>query len=574
MKFDRENLIPDLTAGATTALVTIPDGMASAILAGVTPVAGLYALRVGTPIAALTTSSQYMYVATTGAMAVAVGSVLEIYGEGEILAALLVLTVLTGLFQLLLGVLRLGGITRYVSNAVLTGFMTGIALNIIMGQLGDFTGYSSGFSNKVAKTVDLALHPTGIDWPTFLMGLLTIGLIILIRRTRLEKFSLILAMVATSLVVLILDLSSVQTIGDIAEIPRGLPRPVLPDLSLVPELIVPAITVGLVGLVQAAGVSRSVPNADGEFPDTSRDFAGQGLANTASGFFQGMPIGGTMSETSVNINAGARTRFANLFSGLLIILLVGLFGRAIEIVAMPAIAALLIVAGFETIKMTDIEDVRDTGPGPRLIMIFTFIATLFFPIQNAVLLGVVLSLLHYVYRSSNDINVIAISQREDGSLIRQDPPSEVPSGQVTTLAIYGSMFFASAYLLEESLPSPAKAKRAVVVLNLRSLGSVGSTFIKVIERYSDRLKEGGGKLILAAVTDRVYEQLELTETTDSIAPEDIFKDDEVLGHALLLAMDAAEIWLEFHPPAESNDEVNIESEQNALPEDAEDGVSE
>ena len=276
VKLNRKTLTSDIIAGATTALVTIPDGMASAILAGVSPVQGLYALMVGTPVAALTLSSEFMYAANTGALAVAVGSVLEGYSENELFAALGVLTLLVGLFQLLLGVLKLGGITRYVSNAVLVGFMTGIALNIILGQLGDFTGYDSEYGNKVIQTADLLFHPLAMDLPTLLMGLLTIVLIILVAHTPLKKFCLVLAMLVTTIAVYFLPFESVKLIGDIAQIPDGLPSPVLPDLALVPGLIIPAITIGLVGLIQGAGVSRSVPNSDGEFPDASRDFAGQG----------------------------------------------------------------------------------------------------------------------------------------------------------------------------------------------------------------------------------------------------------------------------------------------------------
>ena len=250
-----------------------------------------------------------------------------------------------------------------------------------------------------------------------------------------------------------------------------------------------------------------------------------------------------MSETSINISSGAKTRLANIISGLFIILLVLLFGGFLELVPMPAIAALLIVAGFESIKMGDIEDVRDTGPGPRLIMIITFAATLFLPIQEAVLAGVVLSLLHFIYRSSNDVHVLAIKRRPDGALEKVQAPEKLPSDKVTALSLYGSMFFASAYLLEETLPSPAGVKQAVAVLHLRGLEVVGSTFIKVIERYAERLQEAGGTLFLAGVTQQVYEQLEKTETTHTIRPEYIFIDSDILGHSMLLAIDAAEAWL-------------------------------
>jgi len=146
---------------------------------------------------------------------------------------------------------------------------------------------------------------------------------------------MVLGMIGASALVQILNLTSVELIQDIAEIPKGFPTPALPGLSLVLGLIGPAMAVGLIGLIQAAGVSKSVPNTDGNFPDISRDFAGQGIANGSAGLFQGMPIGGTMGETSVNLSAGAKSRLANIFSGLLITVIVLLFGNLIQLVAMP-----------------------------------------------------------------------------------------------------------------------------------------------------------------------------------------------------------------------------------------------
>ena len=530
IKYNPKNLSTDIPAGITTALVTIPDGLASAILAGVNPVHGLYALMFGTPIAALTLSSQYMYVANTGALAVAVGDALVNYqGTLELTIALVTLTVMVGLFQLLLGVLKLGWITRYVSNAVLVGFMTGIAALIILGQIPNLTGFESQFSNKLMASIDTFLHPRSWDWPTVLVSLVTFALIYLLGRTRLAKFNMIIALLGATLLVGILNMNSVGVIGDIAEIPEGFPKPNLPDPNLILSLIAPALAIGLVGLIQGAGVSKSVPNADGNYPDVSQDFTGQGLANTASGIFQGLPIGGTMSETAVNISSGAKTRLANFFSGILIIFLVLMLGDLIELVAMPAVGALLVVAGYSSIKFPEIEDVRDTGAGPRYVMIFTFFATLFLQIQYAVLLGVVLSILIYLYRSSTDIRLVELIPQEDGSIFEREAPTNLRENDVTILRIYGSLHFSGAAMLEETLPPAQDSHRAVVIMQLRGLDNVGSTFIRVVERYAQLLMDRGGKLYLTGVHPHVLKQLELTETTETIRREDIYLAEEILG---------------------------------------------
>jgi SulP family sulfate permease len=540
----RETLPSDLLAGLVVAVTSIPDAMASAILAGLNPIQGLYAIMVGTPIGALATGSVFMTVAITSAMALAVGDSLAGYSGEALLTAVITLTILIGLFALLLGVLKLGTLIRFVSNAVMMGFLTGVAALIILGQLGDFTGYDSQYSNKVIQAVDLLLHVNQVHLQTLAIGLLTIALILFFGRTRLANFSMVLAMVLSTAALLGLGWDSVALIGDIADIPRSLPTPKLPDPALVPALIGPAIAIAIIGLVQGAGVGRGVPNPDGSFPDPSRDFDGQGLANIAAGLLQGMPVGGSLSTTSINVNAGAKTRWANIFSGAIVAILVLLFAGLVELIPMASVAAILIVAGWGTINFEEIGDVRDAGTAPRLVMIFTFVLTLFLPMQTAVFVGVFLSLVYFIYDSAINVQVLQLVPQTDGSFREGPPPEELRSNDVTLLHVYGTVFFAAAYTLEQILPSPMGARRAVVVLRLRGYQDVGSTLIGVMERYAGKLQENGGKLLLCGVSEGVRERLERTETMETIPAEDIFMADDVLGSSTRRALAAAQQWLE------------------------------
>jgi SulP family sulfate permease len=531
-------------AGIVNAVTSIPDALGSAVLAGVNPINGLYAIMVGTPVGALTTGSVFMNVSITSAMALAVGEALAGYSGDEKASALITLTVLVGIVALALGLLKLGTLTRFVSNAVMTGFLSGIAVLIILGQLGDLTGYSSEFSNKVRAAVDLLLHPGQVDLPTLAIGLLTIVLILLLDRTRLSSFSMVIAILVGSAVAALLNLSSVQVVADIAEIPRSIPTPRLPDLSLVPKLFGPACAVAVIGLVQGAGVGRSYANPDGNYPDASKDFSGQGIANIVAGFFQGMPVGGSLSSTAINVSAGAKTRWANISAGVFALVFVLLFAGLIEQVAMTCVAALLIVAGFQAIDFAEMADVRDAGWMPRLIMIVTFVVTLFLPIQQAVFFGVILSVLLFVYRAGLLTRLWELVRTDDGQLREQNPPEELSSRSVTVLHFYGTTFFGAAYTLEKMLPSPQKAEQAVVVLRLRGHEGIASTFVGVLERYASRLQSTGGKLLLSGVSEEVWKRLLAMETTESIPEEDIFMADDVLGSSTSRALEAANQWLE------------------------------
>jgi SulP family sulfate permease len=544
LDFDRKNIPTDAGAGLTLAMVAIPDSIASAILAGVNPVFAFNSMMVGMPVAGLFTGSQFMNCALTSAMMLVVAGAVAGTAEADMASLLVTLTILVGLFQLLLGVLKLGGLTRFISNAVMTGFFTGIAVTIILSQLGDLTGYESEAGSNLTRAIDLLFNLREIHVPSLVTGLVTIALIFLMIRTRLKNYALILALLGASAAVGLLGIESIHQVGDSHDITGALPSLALPSLALVPQLLLPAIAIGLIGLIQAAGVSQSIPNPDGAYADPSRDFSGQGIGNTITGFFQGLPVGGSLAGTALTVSAGAKSRWANVFAGLIFIVLVLLFGNLVELVAEPAIAALLIIAGLETIKVDRIADVWDVGVGPRAVMLFTFVATLLLPVQWAVLLGVALSFLVHVARASADIEVKEVVRQADGTFQEKPAPEKLAANSITTLQVWGHLFFSGAFTLEERLPEVGEAQRAVVILRLRGRSQIGSTLIKVLERYAQQLQTNGGKLMLAGVGDHVLDQLRKTETTETIPEEDIFMATDTLGGATIKALAAAEKWLE------------------------------
>jgi len=544
LSFNRKTLAADLGAAVTMSIVAIPDAIASALLAGVNPTYGFNALMVGTPVGSLFTSSQFMNIGLTAAMMMAVADGLAGFDSNSIVTALVTLTVLIGVFQLVLGLFKLGVFTRFISNAVMIGFLTGVATVLILGQLGDLTGYQSEYGNKVMQALDLLLHPSGINMATTLTGLGTIGVILLLGRTRLRNYSLAAAVLLSSVAVGLLGLDSVALVGDTNEIVGAIPLPALPDLTMVRSLLLPAVSIGLLGLIQAAGISQTIPNPDGEYPDPSGDFTGQGVANVVSGFFQGLPLGGSLGGTGIVISAGAKSRWANVFMGLLVGAFVLLFANQVENVAIPAVAAVLIVAGFGTFNFQAIKDIRDVSRSSLVVMGATFLATLVLPIQEAIMAGIVLSILDFVYTSSKDIQVVELAPTEDGGFETRTVPAQLADNSITILYGLGSFFFAGARTMEDMLPRAQEVHRAVVIIRLHAHTQIRSTFILVLERYAQKLQENGGKLILSGVSEKVKEQLDRTETTDTIPEADIFMASNKLGASTKEAIKAAEAWLE------------------------------
>lgn len=533
----------DIRAAATSAVATVPDAMAASLLAGVNPVHGFYTSIVATPVGALATGSVFMTVTTTGALAVATGEALAAVPPAQRAGALVTLTILAGAFQLLMGVLKLGQLTRFISHAVMTGFLSGIGVLIILSQVGDLTGFTSDAGHKLLQTVDLLRHLHEVDPPTLLAGTATIALIVGLERTPLRAYAMLLALAAVAFLTNLLGWDSISRVGDVAALPRGLHAPRLPDLGLVVSLLLPAVGLAVVGLVQGAGISHSQPNPDGEYPDVSRDFVGQGLANVAGGLMQGLPAGGSLGGTQITVNAGARSRWANLLTAPLVALAVMLLATWIERLPLAALSGLLVLAGFRTLRFARITTVFRTGWSSAFGMILTFASTLLLPMQWAIMVGVATSFALFVVRSAYDVSVRAITL-VDGMPRESPAPHTLASGQVCPLLMYGSLFFAGARTLEEALPHPGSARGAVVLLLMRGRGDVGSTFVDVITRYARELRTQRCRLMLVGVDRSVRLQLERTGALGILGEENVFPATSTYGEALFTAYAAAQAWAE------------------------------
>jgi len=533
----------DLVSGLVMAVVNIPGALANGLLAGVNPVFGLYSMVAGTTVAALFTSSVIMNVDSTSATALATFEALSGVPQDQHLASLVVLGLLVGLFMLVLGFLKLGFLVRFISNSVMTGFLSGLGVLTILGQVGDLTGYYSEAGNKVVRTADTILRWREIDLATLAVGLLTILLILTVNRSRLAKYSFLVAVVVATALVAVLDPQTVAVVGDSTEIPRSLPGLNLPDLSLIPAMILPALAIAIIALVQAAGVSQSMPNPDGEYPDPSGDFRGQGAGNVAVGLVGGLPVGGSLSGTFLIQSVGGKSRWANVFTGLFALVAVLLIAPLIEAIPMPTLAGLLIVVGFGMIKMPRIQTVWRTGPASATIMTITFVATLFTPIQVAVAIGVGLHILLYIFRSAEAVRLERIVRQDDGTFAETKAPEELPSGEIVILQPIGSLFFAGVAELEEKLPDVGLAHGSIVIFRLRDQDEVGSTFIRALDRYARTLQAAGNRLMLEGLNERVIDQFANTGVLDLIGEENVFPGRPGFGAALRDALAAAEEWL-------------------------------
>ncbi|MBC9955394.1 SulP family inorganic anion transporter [Leucobacter sp. cx-42] len=544
-RFGNKTTVPsDVKAGLVLGVESVPDGLAAGLLAGVNPVFGLYGYLIGTIGGALAAGSVLMTVQATGAMAVIISDVPQTQsgdGAGIVLATL---AFLTGLTMFGLGLAGAGRLVRFIPTAVLVGFINAVAVSIVLGQLDTVTGYTSSGDNRVARALDTALHLFEFDWLTVLVGLVTIALVLVLERTPLGTLGMVVAVAVGSGAAALLGPGRIALVSDVAEIPNTLPELALPDLSLTLELVVPALSLALVGLVQGAAICSSIPNPDGRYADPSADFRGQGLANLATGLFQGMPVGGSISATALVRSAGGRSALANLVAAIVMALVILVLGQVIGFIAMPALAGLLILVGIRTVKPRDIAMVMRTGPVQLTVLTVTFVLTLIIPLQYAVIVGVGLAIVLHVARQSNRVVVKRWEFGPHAQLpVETDPPRVLAKSEVVVLVTYGSLFFASAPVFSSQLPEArGDCTGTVVILRLRGKDELGSTVIKVLEKYAADLRSAGGMLLLAGVNQRVHRQLRDTKVLGQLRAERVFTESPQLGESLQRALRYASEW--------------------------------
>ncbi len=556
----RAQLRQDVLAGLSLAISNVPDGMANGILVGVNPILGLYASMFGPFTGGLFSSTQLMIITTTAAASLAAGQSLgNLTGDARA-SALALMVLLIGLFQIVFGLLRLGRLIRFVSYSVMTGFLTGVSALLVLNQLPIITGYMGEGDNKITQTLDLLAHIGEINVPSFALAILTFILALILPKTRLGSFGTLTAIIIPSILVVILSLESVEIVGDVGTIPSGFPMPFLPSFDNISfDVLSGAAAVAAIILVQGAGVSQSVPNPDGSRRNVSRDFFAQGAANTASGLFRGLPVGGSLSATALNVIYGGRTRWASILAGLWMAIIVLIFPSLVSYIAMPALGALLILAGTRSIKFTEMASIFRIGWPSGIVSITTFLATLFLPIQAAVGLGVVLSALLYLARSSNDVLVVELVKLDEAHIEERKPPRELPSNKITVLDIYGNLFYAGARILEKLLPDPRNAEKPIVILRLRGQTNLGATLVEVLSTYAEKLQAINGQLYLTGLSKSTHQKLEQNSKLHLTGPVRVYEATSVRGQSTNAAYADAKAWLIGEKEKANSDESPSES---------------
>ena len=530
--YQRAWLRPDLVAGATVWAVLVPESLAYATIAGVPPVVGLYAAVPALLLYAAFGSSRHLVVgpmSATAALSASIIADVAAPGSADFVALTAALALVAGLAALLAGVLRLGFLANFISEPVLKGFIIGLALTIMVGQLPKLFGVPAGSGNFFEKLVALVGNLGSTNSATLAVGLGSLVAVLALRRwlPRVPGSLVVVVLAVLAVAVLGLDQRGVAIVG---EIDSGLPALGLPaaggaDRYL--DLVGPALGVVLIGFAEGLGAAKTYAARSGYDVDANRELLGLGAANLGAGLSAGMVVNGSLSKTAVNGGAGAKSQVSGLFVAVLTVItllfLTGLFEQLPE----ATLGAIVIAAVIELVDLTAIRRLWRTnsrwlsriyGPAARAdfaAAMAALLGVLVFDTLPGLVIGVGLSLLLLLYRSSR-VHVAVLGRDPDGNWLDTARSPGLPSPPGTlVLRVEGGMFFANAEAVRTGIRSAAKQADAVIV-DCETVPFVDVTAADMLARLATDLAGDGTRLALARDIGQVRDLLTASGDADAL----------------------------------------------------------
>jgi SulP family sulfate permease len=542
--YELSSLRPDLVAGLTVAVILLPQAIAYALIAELPPQTGLYAAIVAAVVGALWGSSKHLQTGPTNAISLLILATLVTVatpGTAEYLVIAGLTAVLVGVIQLALGLVRLGVLVNFVSHSVIVGFSAGAGVLIAVKQLRHLLGLEFSSHGLVETIHGVLIHLPEVHIPTLALGLGTMLLIVLLRLLNPKLPGPLIAMVIAAAAVGVAGLES-QGVVVIGELPRSLPP--MTDLSLlsvqqIGELAPGALAIAAIGLVEAMSIARSIAGQSNQRLDSNQEFVGQGLANIATGLFSGYPCSGSFTRSAVNFEAGAQTRLAGVFSGLFVLIAMLVFAPLAAYVPRAALSGVLILTAYSMIDRKEIARIWRGARADAVIMIITFLATLFLHLEFAVLGGILLSFAFYIIKTSVPRVSPVLPDESFRHFVHQ--PLKPPCPQLAIVDVLGDLYFGAVSHVEKAIgqhmaDNPAQR---YLLLRMYSVQQCDFSGIHALESVVRSVREQGGDVYLVRVRESVRELMKTTGFWSHLGEDHFLEEDEAISHLFYKVLDPA-----------------------------------
>ena len=529
---NRDTNKADLIAAITGAMIVLPQGVAFATIAGMPPEYGLYAAMVPAIIAALFGSSWHLVSGPTTAISIAVFAAMSPLaepGSPQFISMVLTLTFLTGLFQLILGLARMGVLVNFISHTVVMGFTAGAALLIAASQVKNFFGIEIVRGAHFHVVIEqFVLQFTHINPYVTLVAVITLaaGMLAKIFTPRLPY--MIIAMLVGSLVAYLLntlegfDTTHIKTVG---ALPAGLPPLSLPDFSYgtIHKVLFPALIVTMLALTEAVSISRAIAVKSEQRIDGNQEFIGQGLANMFGSFFSGYASCGSFNRSGVNYAAGARTPLATVYASIFLVLILLLVGPLASYLPSAAMAGILFLVAWGLIDFHHIALITKTNRAEAVVLWVTLLGTLV-DLERGIFFGILLSLALYLYRVSRPNIVPVVPAKEEGAYHFVSAVDHRECPQMRIMRINGSIFFAAVDHVQNSLMQidETNPQQKTVMIVASGMNFVDESGAELLAQEARRRRKMGGGLYFYRCKDKVFQFLKKSEKLDDIGEDAFF----------------------------------------------------
>ncbi|MGZ5094692.1 MAG: SulP family inorganic anion transporter [Burkholderiales bacterium] len=529
-RVNRVTVRSDAIAGAIGAVVVLPQGVAFATIAGMPPEYGLYAAIVPAIVAALFGSSWHLVSGPTTAISIVIYSTMSTLAEPGTQAyveLVLLATFLTGVFQLAMGVGRLGVLVNFISHTVVIGFTAGAGLLIAASQIQHFFGipmergmsFAEAIQAFVTRIETANWHITAVGVVTLLVGILV--------RLRYPKFPyMIAAMIAGSLFALGIDFIGTHAIPTVTALPAALPQFSSPPFSLeaLRKTASIAVAITMLGLTEAASIGRALALRSEQRIDGNQEFIGQGLANIAGSFFSAYASSGSFNRSGLNYEAGAKTPLASVFAALILMVILLVVAPLARYLPIPAMAGILFLVAWGLIDYRAMRTIIRTSRSETAVLAVTLVATLTAQLEFAIYVGVLLSLMLYLSRTSRPSIVDVKPDPGEHSYLFTTRSGLPDCPQLKIVRINGAIFFGAVDHVQGVLQridadNPLQKHLLIDATGIHFVDVAGA---EMLAQEAKRRRRLGGGLYLYRVNDDVMKLLTRGGYLDDIGKDNIF----------------------------------------------------
>ena len=528
-RYSKEKFMADLMAGLIVGIVALPLAIAFGIASGVSPEKGIITAIVAGFIISALGGSRVQIGGPTGAFIVIIYGIIQQFG----LSGLMVATMLAGVFLILLGVFRLGTIIKFIPYPIVVGFTSGIAVTIFTTQIKDLFGLeiSSMPADFISKWGVYFSHFHTVNWPSMLVGLLSIAIIALTPKVSKKIPGSLIAIVVMTLAVYLLKefggISSIKTIGDFyPNIKAQIPALTMPDITWeqVKLLFPTAMTIAVLGAIESLLSATVADGVTGDRHDSNQELIGQGIANVCTPLFGGIPATGAIARTMTNINNGGRTPVSGIIHAVVLLLIFLVLMPLAAYIPMACLAGVLIIVSYNMSGWRTFRALMKNPKSDITVLIITFLLTVIFDLTIAIEVGLVIACLLFMRRMAETTQVKLIADEIDPAeeidvQLHEEEHLIIPRG-VEVYEINGPYFFGIANKFEDLMAGMANHPK-VRIIRMRRVPFIDSTGIHNLQTLCAMSRREGTEIVLSGVQEKVYEVLDHAGLCDELGKENI-----------------------------------------------------